>query len=1273
MAANPADDSAAQRAHGPYIGPMPLDETDPIFGRDAEIEELRDRLIADRVVLLYSPSGAGKSSLIEAGLRPRLSDRFDMLPTARVSVPYEGANRYVTSVLHCWAARTELKPRADDTLLSCLARLEDPGHGGRARRLLIVLDQFEEIFTLDTTDTGAKQVFFAQLGELLGRSGSPVWALVAMREEYFSWLDAYRDLVPTRLTNTMRIDLLSREQALEALRGPALEAGVDFREDAARQLVKDLAQVRTRDATGKVSLREGRYIEPVQLQVVGLSLWQACFGPAGPPASGGAITLEQVQRLDTSAALASYCNMALDAATGTLIRQRVVRDWIESRLITATNMRAQATLDAGSRSSPTAAELDILQQYHLVRAQSRQDAQWLELAHDRLIEPLRASNAQWRTQYLPHWKQLARAWALSGENPGVFGKLTSSAELDDTLLEAEDRHSEAENRFLAAYQRHRAEQERARRWRIFGYALGVIALLVLIGVAILAWQLRTTKQDIARQNALFSLLGSRPAPDAALLAAVEGTRGQHNHAPPEGFDFRRALVSAMNRARDIEAYLSRADEQTLEVQGDAGYRVSARLGGNRWLMEITGLAPGAPTVRLDETALRNQHPEGVRVFALAGAGTLATGGQDGSVALWNIAQPARATVLLLPAGARSEGGWGPVSALSSDGQRLVAGYDRGRIAVWDLAKGADARRYPIASARAHALRVTDVALFDQGRQLATAGRDGKARLWHLPADPQTGPQTDPAEPSVLKTPAHELSAPADNTDWFAGYHSIAVSPDGSLAVAGTRGGRISVWRTADGELWPQALLGHDDAVVRLVFTDDRQLLSGGWDGRVIHWRLDPEHTRATRTELLDLPSQITGLALAGRDQRLYASTERGELLQMRFDAPRHPMARIVSRRQEGTPPLLLALTGITPPLVAATEDGKLALLQAEPGKEASRRPITMPAPPVRALDWARRAQRLVAADDNGQVWMLRADGTGNAILPGVMAGASTRLTISDDARLLAIRSGEPAENRRLELWQLAPDQGADVHAMPSASTAAVAAAPEAAVCRIPLPEALSHAAYATFRPGTAELAVTDDDGISLWQVAAAGADCAQAKAVMALRFAGLPRGQITSLVFDARGDTLVAGNYLGKVYRLALPKRSAAPAASPGQPVQAKATILKQDAAGVITALAAPDAPFVVAGDDHGNLFLLDPEADRPLPIPQTLYRDPRQPVAALSVSDDGRWLYAAGTGIAAIWDLDMAQWRKAACAIVGGGFTPRQKAEFFKGDTPSPTACEAR
>ena len=56
----------------PYVGPRPFTQTDPLFGRDVEKVELLNLLIAERIVLLYSPSGAGKTSLIQAGLVPEL-------------------------------------------------------------------------------------------------------------------------------------------------------------------------------------------------------------------------------------------------------------------------------------------------------------------------------------------------------------------------------------------------------------------------------------------------------------------------------------------------------------------------------------------------------------------------------------------------------------------------------------------------------------------------------------------------------------------------------------------------------------------------------------------------------------------------------------------------------------------------------------------------------------------------------------------------------------------------------------------------------------------------------------------------------------------------------------------------------------------------------------------------------------------------------------------------------------------------------------------------
>ena len=93
----------------PYVGPRPFQTGETLYGRDREILELLDLLIAERIVLLYSPSGAGKTSLIQAGLLPELEEEdFQPLPVMRVSLepPPEqandlpsGVNRYVLSAL----------------------------------------------------------------------------------------------------------------------------------------------------------------------------------------------------------------------------------------------------------------------------------------------------------------------------------------------------------------------------------------------------------------------------------------------------------------------------------------------------------------------------------------------------------------------------------------------------------------------------------------------------------------------------------------------------------------------------------------------------------------------------------------------------------------------------------------------------------------------------------------------------------------------------------------------------------------------------------------------------------------------------------------------------------------------------------------------------------------------------------------------------------------------------------------------------------------------
>ena len=86
----------------PYVGPRAFTAGERLFGRDRELADLVDLVIAERIVLLHAPSGAGKSSLLQAGLTPRLrAEGLVVLPVARVDLPPPIAcrDRFTLSVL----------------------------------------------------------------------------------------------------------------------------------------------------------------------------------------------------------------------------------------------------------------------------------------------------------------------------------------------------------------------------------------------------------------------------------------------------------------------------------------------------------------------------------------------------------------------------------------------------------------------------------------------------------------------------------------------------------------------------------------------------------------------------------------------------------------------------------------------------------------------------------------------------------------------------------------------------------------------------------------------------------------------------------------------------------------------------------------------------------------------------------------------------------------------------------------------------------------------
>jgi hypothetical protein len=242
------------KPHNPYVGPRAFKYGEKLYGRDREVLELLDLLIAERIVLLYSPSGAGKSSLVQAGLIPELEQEgFTVLPVIRVNQDLPAStdgDRYLYSTLlsleegQAEADQLDEAVLVDMSLNDYLTRREaelaasEPGLEG----LVLIFDQFEEILTLDPTNQAARQNFFKSVGEALRQPHR--WVLFSMREDYLAGLDPYLRLIPTRLNTTFRLDLLNEAVAREAIQKPAETGGVTFAGEAAAKLMDDLRWVK---------------------------------------------------------------------------------------------------------------------------------------------------------------------------------------------------------------------------------------------------------------------------------------------------------------------------------------------------------------------------------------------------------------------------------------------------------------------------------------------------------------------------------------------------------------------------------------------------------------------------------------------------------------------------------------------------------------------------------------------------------------------------------------------------------------------------------------------------------------------------------------------------------------------------------------------------------------------------------------------------------------------------------------------------------------------
>jgi tetratricopeptide (TPR) repeat protein len=395
----------------PFVGPRPFKREDEalFFGREDESDQLLSLVVAQREVLLYAQSGAGKTSLLNAGLRPLLEARggaaatdqrragaeaFEVLPMARVR--YESpdeiqagqiTNIYVFNVLAGWSALAHQPKQLNAMTLADFLNELPPqlDKEGSPRPRLLIFDQFEELFTFYPERASDRRGFFEQVRDALGKNRL-LRVIFAMREEYIAELSPYAAILPEKLRTRFRLERLREAAALQAVTRPLTRSRLSFAPGVARKLVEELLQVNIGNRTHSV---RGEYVEPVQLQVVCDALCRRL------PPNVSVITLDHLQDFgNVNEALANFYKECLKQTTRTTHVWRArLRRWFGRTLITPEGIRdavRQGQTETGGLPNKAVRKLEEL---HLIRGEERPGrGRWYELTHDRFIGPIQEVN-----------------------------------------------------------------------------------------------------------------------------------------------------------------------------------------------------------------------------------------------------------------------------------------------------------------------------------------------------------------------------------------------------------------------------------------------------------------------------------------------------------------------------------------------------------------------------------------------------------------------------------------------------------------------------------------------------------------------------------------------------------------------------------------------------------------------------------------------------------------------------------------------------------------
>jgi tetratricopeptide (TPR) repeat protein len=387
---------SAANGLGPYVGlrAFRTDENEIFYGRARESLETARLWRANRLTLLYGGSGVGKTSLLQAGVIPALSEaRSDLYPIGRVRPAPPGIaarNPYTFGLLLSWAPDVPPAELAEETVSGYLRkRSEKHDRYGDPLPVLVAIDQAEELFSGPPQMRRFVAPFIEELALAL-REHPDLRLLVSLREDYLAAILPFEHFLAGRARMRSRLLPFSQAEALEAICGPLAGTGRSFDTEAAEELVADLRRVKVTDLRGEESTVTVDSIEPVQIQIVCSELWDSL-----PPGTTVITSAHVREHADVDRFLASFCSRALAAvASDHGIATARIRSWLEQTFITEFGTRGTTYQGIDQTAGMPNTVVWDLENRHILKAEHRLSTRWYELQHDRLIEPIRQADSR---------------------------------------------------------------------------------------------------------------------------------------------------------------------------------------------------------------------------------------------------------------------------------------------------------------------------------------------------------------------------------------------------------------------------------------------------------------------------------------------------------------------------------------------------------------------------------------------------------------------------------------------------------------------------------------------------------------------------------------------------------------------------------------------------------------------------------------------------------------------------------------------------------------